>query len=101
MLNHMTPEMLIPLLQREHPDWNTDMLNRQAMQYIFDIHELLEPALYAHIMTNDRQDFQFGKFSILQIQMIQPGKSYFGALLLMNEYIKDRELGESLILRHW
>jgi len=101
MLRFIKPEMLRPLLKQEHPEWNDTVLDRQATESIMDIHELLEPALYRFITTGEKQDFAFGKFSILQVQTMQPGKSYFAALLLLNEYIKDRQLGESLILRRW
>lgn len=101
MLQYVTPDMLRPLLKREHPEWNDDTLNRQAIFYIADIHEFLDPPLFCYLQTGEKKDFQFVKYSILQIMTMQPGKSYFGALLLMNEYIKDRALGESLILRRW
>lgn len=101
MLQFIKPEMLCPMLKQEHPEWNDAVLSRQAAEYIGDIHQILEPVLYNYLTTGVKSDFTFGKFSIFQIQIMQPGKSYFAALLLLNEYIKDRQLGEALILRHW
>lgn len=101
MLNTVKPELLRACLHKEHPEWNMDMLNRQTVMYYRDIHPLLDQPLNFYLISGEKQDFRFGEFSILQIQTIHKGKSYFAALLLMNEYIKDRKLGKSLILRQW
>ena len=101
MLRMVTVEMLLAQLTRDHGDWAPAQRARRAQEIMRETHELLDAPLYDFLTTGQRTDFRFGEFSVLQIQMMEPSRSYLDAVGLMTEYMRDPKLGRSLILRHW
>lgn len=97
MIYSVTQEEMEKLLRREDPIMTDEAVARYAQKYLKEIDQSLEGALEAYIHRGEKINVRVGEFSIKIIQKLR-GCQYFQALMLLNGYIKDNELGRSMIL---
>lgn len=99
MLKTVTWEELTSLLTQEHPRWDKDAIQQQAKEYAATMDQRLDPLLRQHLNTGETPNLRFGEFSVIQLQRLRKGTSYFTALTMMDAYMKDPENGRARILR--
>ncbi len=99
MLRTVTVEELTGLLREDHPFWAEEALVRQAEEYAETMDPRLEPLLRKYLDTGETANFRHGEFSVIQLQRLRKGASYFTALTMMDAYLKDPEAGWALALR--
>lgn len=99
MLRVISRQDLERLLLQDHPTWIADAITRQAEEYRLRLDERLEEPLRQYLQTGTPQEFSYGEFSLLFIQALRHGCSYFQAVTLMDAYLKDPLNGKALILR--
>ena len=99
MLQLVTQKELEALLTREHPFWAPQAVQQRAQEYHDTMDARLDALLRSYLDTGEMANFRQGEFSVIQIQRMRPGRSYFTALTLMDAYLKDAVNGRALILR--
>ncbi len=99
MTDQLTYSILRELLAKEYPFRAESALDEQA----HGIHETLDPhlreLLYLYYKNNETGDYRFHEFTVLKIMALCRPCSYFQAVLLMDEYIRDPAAGRLRILR--
>ncbi len=99
MLTRTSADEIASLLKNDHPTWASVSIQRQAQSYVETLDGRLEDLIRAYLATGTMKNFRHKDFSVLQIQHLVPGRSYFDAILLMDAYLKDERSGRALILR--
>lgn len=99
MLSNTTVEELEKLITRDHPQWVQQAVREKALQYRAEMDARLEPLLRGYLETGVEKNLRVGEFSVIQIQRLRPGRSYFEALILMDAYLKNADDGWVLIMR--
>lgn len=99
MLKNVTSAELAILLAREHPQWDPRVVQQQAEEHVAAMDSRLDPLLRQYLDTGETPNFRHKEFSVIQLQRLRKGTSYFTALLMMDAYLKDPVNGRALILR--
>ena len=99
MLSNITTSELEMLITRDHTQWVHSAVRNEAEQYRANMDERLEPLLRNYLDTGTEQNFRSGEFSVIQIQRLKRGRSYFEALTLMDAYLKNADTGWAQIMR--
>lgn len=99
MLKTVNQSEIAALMTREHSTWDLNAIQKQAEEYAATMDHRLDPLLRQYLDTGATPNFRYGEFSVIQIQRLRKGTSYFTALTMMDAYLKDMENGRALILR--
>ena len=99
MLHSISNQELENLLTCDHPTWTAQAITQEAEECRNFLDDRLDAPLRRYLDTGTPQQFQSGEFSLLLIQAMHHGCSYFQAVLLMDAYLKDPLNGKALILR--
>ena len=99
MLSSVSVQELRDLIARDHPGWDASVIAQRAEEYRSTMDDRLDPLLRAYLDSGETGNFRSGEVSVIMIQRMRKGRSYFEALTLMDGLLKDPEIGRLRIFR--
>lgn len=99
MLSSVNVQELQDLITRDHPGWDASVIAQRAEEYRRTMDSRLDSLLRAYLDTGETRNFRSGEFSVIMIQRMRKGRSYFEALIMMDGLLKDPEIGRLKIFR--
>ena len=99
MLQQVSQAALAQMLRREYPHWHVDYVVHAATEYMDTLHPQLDAPLASYIATGEQPDIAAEGMTLHTILALYPGMKYFDAMLLMDTFLKDPQLGKARILR--
>ncbi len=102
MLNSVNFSMMKQFISTASPALNKDYTEELAKELLKTLDERLDDAIYCFCTSGKKKDFSFTQngetFSVLEI-MAMRRCSYYEAVLLMDDFIKDAKTGRARIMR--
>ena len=99
MLSSVNVQELQDLITRDHPGWDASVIAQRAEEYRRTMDSRLDSLLRAYLDTGETRNFRSGEFSVIMIQRMRKGRSYFEALIMVDGLLKDPEIGRLKIFR--
>lgn len=97
MITSVNTNQIEAIIKKDHPLWVDEAICSMAEKYISNLDSMLDEPLSHYLNSGVEDDFTYGEFSIKLIQAFR-SCSYFDAIVIMNEYIKDPVKGKAKLL---
>ncbi len=98
MLNKVSEKEMFSFLREIYPFADKDAIANLAKEKIATVDSRLEETIYLYCTQNKPTEFEYGEFSLSFIMQLKNCR-FPTAVLLMNEYLKDRSAGKAEILK--